>query len=83
MSLQGRKISIEILFTIIGSKTGDESKKKLDIEKNVLKRENQKRKLKKGMLVGSGHLVTTRIRNFWVLKLKLPNHYRFAYASKF
>ena len=83
MSLQGRKISIEILFTIIGSKTGDESKKKLDIEKNVLKRENQKRKLKKGMLVGSGHLVTTRIRNFSALKLKLPNHYRFAYASKF
>lgn len=55
MSLQGRKISIEILFTIIGSKTGDESKKKLDIEKNLLKRENQKRKLKKGMLVGSDH----------------------------
>ena len=38
---------MEILFTIIGSKTSDESKNKLDIEKNVHERENQKRILKK------------------------------------
>lgn len=47
MSLNGRKISIEILFTIIGSKTGDESKKTLDIEKcsrnGKSKEETQKR----------------------------------------
>ena len=74
---------MEILFTIIGCKTGDESKRKLDVKKNVHERENQKEKLKKGMPVGSGHIVTTRISNFRILKLKHPNHYRFVYVRKF
>ena len=52
--MQGRKISIDILFTIIGTKTGDESKKILDIEKNVHKREDLKRKLQNGILIFLG-----------------------------